>query len=186
DRVADVLEAVGTDLDQLSRDVFRPETLRVHRLRRQTVEMLRVLTTVGRSGELNSGIRDSLLGLTRIAVFSAEAAADWTPPTLLARLATIRQDLASLSEYDAQLSDKVQFLLDATLGFVNIQQNNVIKVLTVVSIVGIPPTLVASIYGMNFKGMPELSWSFGYPYGLGVIFLSAVLPLLWLWLRGWL
>ena len=80
----------------------------------------------------------------------------------------------------------MQFVLDATLGFINIEQNNSVKVLTIVSLVGIPPTLVAGIYGMNFKIMPELEWRYGYPYGLALIVLSAVLPLLWFRRRGWL
>ena len=113
-------------------------------------------------------------------------AADWTPHELVPRFTTLRQDLQSLNDYDAQLTSKVQFLLDATLGFINIQQNNGIKVLTVASIVGIPPTLIASIYGMNFKNMPELNWEYGYPYGLTLIVLSAVLPLLWFKRKGWL
>jgi magnesium transporter len=186
DRLADVLELVGADLDQLSGEVFRPEALSVHRVRRQTAELQRVLTSVGRIGDLTSSIRDSLMGVSRIVAYVSDAAAAWTPQELHPRLATLRQDLASLSEYDVQISGKVQFLLDATLGFINIQQNNVIKVLTIASIVGIPPTLIASIYGMNFKDMPELSWSFGYPYGLSMILLSALLPLLWFWWRGWI
>jgi magnesium transporter len=84
------------------------------------------------------------------------------------------------------LTNKVQLLLDATLGLINIEQNNIIKVLTIVSVVGVPPTLVASMYGMNFKGMPELDWSWGYPYALTLILVSAVGPLLWFKKRGWL
>jgi magnesium transporter len=91
-----------------------------------------------------------------------------------------------LSDYDNQLTNKVQFLLDATLGFINIEQNNGIKILTVVSVVGVPPTLMASIYGMNFKMMPELEWHYGYAYGLAVIILSAILPFLWFKRRGWI
>ncbi len=79
---------------------------------------------------------------------------------------TLRRDIASLNDFDTHLNDKLQFLLDATLGFINIAQNNVMKVLTVVSVVGIPPVLVAGIYGMNFKFMPEYDWAWGYPYGL--------------------
>ena len=75
-----------------------------------------------------------------------------------ARFRTLRRDIASLQDHQKQLADTVQFLLDATLGFINIQQNNVIKVLTIASVVGIPPTLLAGIWGMNFKNMPELSW----------------------------
>src|SRR5205823_1309505 len=110
---------------------------------------------------------------------------DWIPAELGARFTTLQQDIASLTDYDAQLANKVQFLLDAVLGFINIAQNNIIKVLTVVSVVGVPPTLVASIYGMNFKSIPELDWAWGYEYGLAMIGLSAVLPLLWFKWRGW-
>ena len=98
----------------------------------------------------------------------------------------MRQDVLSLSDYDGHISNKVQLLLDATLGLINIEQNNIIKVLTIVSVVGIPPTLIASMYGMNFKIMPELNWSWGYPYGLALIALSAVLPLVWFKWRGWI
>ena len=83
------------------------------------------------------------------------------------RLETLRHDLASLNDYEAHLLNKVQLLLDATLGLINVEQNDIIKVLTVVSVVGVPPTLVASMYGMNFKYMPELDWAWGYPYGAG-------------------
>src|SRR5436305_1328803 len=76
-------------------------------------------------------------------------------------------------------------LLEATLGMINIDQNNIIKVLTIVSVVGVPPTLVASMYGMNFHNMPELDWAWGYPYGLALIALSAITPLLWFRWRGW-
>ena len=110
----------------------------------------------------------------------------WMPHEVRTTLETLRMDVTSLNDYDAFLSNKVQFLLDATLGLINIEQNNIIKVLTIVSVVGVPPTLVASMYGMNFKNMPELSWDWGYPYGLAMIFISAVAPLLWFKWRGWL
>jgi magnesium transporter len=95
-------------------------------------------------------------------------------------------DIASLNDYETHLTNNVQLLLDATLGLISIEQNNIIKVLTIVSVVGVPPTLVASMYGMNFRHMPELDWAWGYPYGLILIALSAILPLLWFKLRGWL
>jgi magnesium transporter len=186
DRLADVLENVGTELDQLSHRIFRPETMGTRRVRRESAAMRDALAGLGRIGDLVSSLRDTLVGMARIVGYVGEVAAEWTPPELRSRLATVRQDIASLNDYDVQITGKVQFLLDATLGFINIQQNNVIKVLTVASIVGIPPTLIASIYGMNFKDIPELTWTYGYPYGLGVIVLSAVLPLLLFWRRGWI
>ena len=112
--------------------------------------------------------------------------ADWLPPEVKPRLDITRQDVASLSDYDEHIANKVQLLLDATLGLINVEQNNIIKVLTIVSVVGIPPTLIASMYGMNFKGMPEYDWVWGYPYALAMIALSAVLPLVWFKWRGWI
>jgi magnesium transporter len=90
-----------------------------------------------------------------------------------------------LVDFEAHLSAKSQFLLDAILGFINTEQNEIFKVLTIVSVVGIPPTLIASMYGMNFHDMPELSWRWGYPYGLTLIALSVLLPIFWFKRRGW-
>ena len=128
--------------------------------------MLRAaLVTLGRVGDLISHIRESQVGAGRIVPYVETAAADWLPKELRPRLHTLQRDIASLNDFDTHLNDKLQFLLDATLGFINIAQNNVMKVLTVVSVVGIPPVLVAGIYGMNFKNMPEYDWSWGYAYG---------------------
>jgi magnesium transporter len=102
------------------------------------------------------------------------------------RLKAIRADVASLTDYQAHLSAKVQFLLDATLGFINIEQNEIVKTLTIASVVGIPPVLIAGIYGMNFRVMPELHWSFGYPLALALIAVSGLLPVWWFRRRGWM
>jgi magnesium transporter len=123
--------------------------------------------------------------MARIIPYVTSGGDAWIPAETKPRLETIRHDLASLSDYDAYLVNKVQLLLDATLGLINIEQNNIIKVLTIVSVVGVPPTLVASMYGMNFRHMPELEWAWGYPYALALIAVSAVAPLLWFKLRGW-
>ena len=125
-------------------------------------------------------------GIGRVVPYVSTLAADWLPPEVKPRLDTVRQDVLSLGDYDAHIVNKVQLLLDATLGLINVEQNNIIKVLTIVSVVGIPPTLIASMYGMNFKGMPEYDWSWGYPYGLAMIALSAILPLVWFKWRGWI
>jgi magnesium transporter len=102
-----------------------------------------------------------------------------------ARLKTAEGDLASLTDFEVHLTDKVQFLLDAVLGFIKTEQNDIFKVLTIVSVVGIPPTLIAGIYGMNFQNMPEYHWSHGYAWGLSLIFLSTILPVAWFKWRGW-
>jgi magnesium transporter len=188
DRLADILENIAAELDELSHRLFRaPATEPVARRppAHESADLRIILRRVGHSGDLASKIRDSLLGIGRIVPYVSSHAADWLPPETKARLETVRQDVLSLSDYDAHIVNKVQLLLDATLGLINVEQNNIIKVLTIVSVVGVPPTLVASIYGMNFKAMPELDWSWGYPYGLAMIALSAVLPLLWFKWRGW-
>jgi len=189
DRLADILEAIAAELDTLSHRLFRsPATLASGRRppARESADLRIMLRRVGHSGDLASKIRDSLLGIGRIVPYVSGPAAPWLPPEVKPRLETLRQDVLSLSDYDAHIVNKVQLLLDATLGLINIEQNNIIKVLTIVSVVGIPPTLVASMYGMNFKGMPEYDWSWGYPYGLAVIALSAILPLVLFKWRGWI
>jgi magnesium transporter len=189
DRLADILESIAGNLDALSHRLFRsPATEPMARRppARETADLRLILRRIGHSGDLASMIRDSLLGIGRIVPYVTGLAADWLPHEVKPRLDTLRQDVLSLSDYDAHIVNKVQLLLDATLGLINIEQNNIIKVLTIVSVVGIPPTLVASMYGMNFKDMPELDWAWGYPYGLAVIVLSAILPLLWFKLRGWI
>jgi magnesium transporter len=189
DRLADVLENIATELDALSHRLFHtPATEPVSRrpAARESADLRIILRRVGNSGDLASKIRDSLLGVGRIVPYVLSLAADWLPSEVKLRLDTVRQDVVSLSDYDAHIVNKVQLLLDATLGLINVEQNNIIKVLTIVSVVGIPPTLVASMYGMNFKYMPELEWSWGYPYGLALILLSAILPVAWFKWRGWI
>ena len=188
DRLADVLEHIAAELDTLSHRLFRSGPIegndRHHRAR-ERADLRVILRRVGANGDLASKIRDSLLGLARIVPYVASMGAGWLPEPVRLRLDTIRNDIASLSDYDTHLVNKVQLLLDATLGLINAEQNNIIKVLTVVSVVGVPPTLVASVYGMNFKYMPELDWALGYPIGLALIAVSAVAPLFWFKWRGW-
>jgi len=187
DRLADVLEHMGAELDAGSARVFRNEGGAPTQSSRKRDAFLRAtLADIGRRGELLSKLRDGLLGAGRIARFTHENASAWLTDSEARRLVVLDRDIASLADYDSQLTGKTQFLLDATLGFISIEQNNSIKVLTVVSIVGIPPTLIASIYGMNFKGMPELDWHYGYEYGLALIAVSILIPLAIFWRKGWL
>lgn len=143
------------------------------------------LRQLGRLGDYLSERRDALLGLGRAVDFACELTAGWADGQMQPRMAGLKQDVASLDDYEVHLSDKVQFLLDAMVGLIRIAQNDIFKILTIVSIVGIPPTLIAGIYSMNFKLMPEYNWMYGYPYGLALIALSAIAPLVWFKLRGW-
>ena len=185
DRQADSLEKLREELDHLSHKVFH------HRLDSQTParnaerELQAILLTLGRDYDAISFLRDAQLGVARIAPY-ARAAVEWMPEPVRDRLASIQRDVSSLNEFSTHLTDKVQFLLDSTLGFINIAQNSLIKILTIVSIMGIPPTLIAGIYGMNFHNIPELSWQYGYEYAWAAMIISAVAPLIWFRKKGWI
>ncbi len=186
DRGADVLERLGTELDRLSRSVFRGDPAKRLRTVRSTDALRNALSAVGTIGDRLSQARDVLLALGRIASYVGGLRLKWMVPEFEHRLAAVSTDITSLGDYQEHLSNKVQLLLDAILGFISIEQNDIFKVLTIVSVIGIPPTLVAGIYGMNFKYMPELDWALGYPFGLGLIALSALLPFLWVKWKGWI
>ncbi len=185
DFIADMLEKLSRDLASVSARAFGRQGAAPPRDRHFTHALRECVNAVGTAGNQLSHIRESVLGLQRIVGFVAEMTTDWLPPELKAHLKTARQDLTSLVDFESHLSGKTQFLLDAVLGFINTEQNDIFKVLTIVSVVGIPPTLIASMYGMNFHDMPELSWRWGYPYGLTLIALSTLVPILWFKRRGW-
>jgi len=185
DLSADLLEETARNLDVISGAVFSRDVEGGRRATKSNDELHETLIRVGSAGERLSRIRDTVLGLQRIVSYVSGRERDWIPKALISRLGTPQSDLVSLTEYESHLSDKVQFLLDAVLGFINTKQNDIFQVLTVISVVGIPPTLVASIYGMNFRNMPELNWAWGYEYGLALIVLSAVVPILWFKWRRW-
>jgi magnesium transporter len=187
DRVADVLEQIAADLDMLSRQTFRVEDAgRRQKSGSADRNLRRTLTSIGQSGDAIGNLRDTLLGLTRIVAYTQQSTATWVPAAIKERLATVRQDLASLNDYDQQLTAKIGFLLDAVMGFISIEQNNIFKVLTIVSVVGIPPTFVVGLYGMNFKNMPEYDWAWGYQYSWVLIIVSIVVPLVWFRLKDWI
>jgi magnesium transporter len=185
DRGADVLERLGGELNKVSHSVFRGDPSRPKHTVRSNRTLRRALIAVGATGDRLALARDALLGIGRIAPFVLSLGKDWIIPEFEARLEAVTKDIVSLNDYEGHLSNKVQFLLDAILGFISIQQNDLFKILTIVSVVGIPPTIVAGIYGMNFKYMPELNWTLGYPFGLAMIALSALIPLAWFKWRGW-
>jgi magnesium transporter len=185
DRGADVLEELRGELDHISRKVFRGNPSHRSHTVRSTDALRMTLSAVGAIGERVSQARDVLLGVGRIASFAGDIGEEWITPAFRVRLRAVLKDVASLNEYEAHLSGKVQFLLDAVLGYITIEQNDLFKVLTIASVVGIPPTLIAGLYGMNFKFMPELDWTWGYPFGLALILVSAIIPLIWFKWRGW-
>ena len=187
DHIADLLERIGADLDAISRSIFATGALSdsEHRPRHSNEKLRELLKTVGRNGDLISKVSESLLGLSRIAPFLVAKGGAMVTPDLKVRIETIGLDAKSLHEFQDHLANKTQFLLDTLLGLANIEQNNVFRVLTVVSVIGIPPTFFASMYGMNFKTMPEYDWSYGYAYGLTLIIASALIPAIYFKVKGW-
>ncbi len=183
DRQADVLERFGTDLDSVSKKVFshrHTQRDRKDRSKKEPVthELRLVLEELGSIGDLITRQRDCLVNLLRMLTFASnEEALDPNMETLYSRLRPISRDVNSLSEYASFLSNKINFMLDAVLGLINIEQNEIVKIFTVASVIFMPATLIASIYGMNFRNMPEIDNPYGYIGALCLMFLSIVVPL---------
>jgi magnesium transporter len=182
DRIADIMEMAGQRIDGISREVFKPRQGKPSRGR----EFQQVLESIGSSGDLLSRMRESLSTLERLGGYLGTTGLSKGKSDQNRRLKTLNSDIASLSDHATFLSQKVNFLLDATLGMINIEQSGIIKIFSVVAVIFLPPTLVASIYGMNFQFMPELDWQLGYPYALGLMVASAILPYTYFKYRGWL
>ena len=183
DRLADILERVGREIDVISRSIFQRNVEPPSKGR----NFQHVLESIGRKGDLISNIRDSLVTMERLIGFLAQGAMQRKSDKVLReRIKTLSRDVRSLADHDSFLSQKITFLLDATLGMISIEQNATIKIFSVAAVVFLPPTLIASIYGMNFAHMPELGWTYGYPFALGLMVLFAVLPYLLFKRNGWL
>ncbi|MER9893545.1 MAG: magnesium/cobalt transporter CorA [Mesorhizobium sp.] len=184
DRLADILERAGRDVEAISRDIFQARSTKVSKRNRDFQELLK---GIGRKEDLASSIRDSLISLQRLAGFLAHASTQTRmSKDTRARIKTLSRDVLSLADHATFLSQKISFLLDATLGMISIEQNAIIKIFSVAAVIFLPPTLVASIYGMNFDIIPELKWHFGYPFAIGMMVLSAILPFWYFRRRGWL
>ncbi len=184
---ADILEKTSHDTTNASHDIFRRYTRVNKRMSKRSQPRLRTLLyNLGNYGENLSQIRAIQLGLQRIIPFVLENGQSWMSQTVQTRLKTVLKDLESLIDFELHLANRVQFLLDAILGFTNTEQNDIFKVLTIVSVIGIPPTFIASWYGMNFHFMPEYAWTHGYFYVIFLTVLSIIIPFIWFIARGWL
>jgi magnesium transporter len=183
DRAADILERAGAEIDRVSHDIFEPEGRRVDR----TITYRYILKTIGRKGDLTSKVRESLVSIGRLVLFLANEAdgMKW-PKEMRSQLKSMQRDVQSLSDHATYLGNKITFLLDAMLGVMSVEQNNIIKIFSIAAVVLLPPTLVATIYGMNFKNMPELSWEYGYPLALILMVVAAVLPYSFFKWKRWL
>ncbi len=184
DRMADALERVGLGIDHISRQVFRKGKMKSP----SGDDLQAAIERIGQDGDLLTKVRESLVSINRVLTYhtSVDQQDKKVTKDAKARTKVLYRDVVALTDQATFLSSKVNFLLDATLGLINLQQNQIIKIFSVAAVVFLPPTLVASIYGMNFQDMPELKWLFGYPFALGLMVLSAILPYLYFKRRRWL
>lgn len=183
-RIADVIERVAADLDQISAEVFSTTA------RRQrggaSRDFRTVLGRVGQTGELVSKARESLVSIGRLLVFVQQATNSQITQDSRARFRTLSRDVLAMSDHASFLGDKVQFVLDATLGMVTIDQNNILKIFSVVTVFLLPPSVIAGFYGMNFRHMPWLNEPWGWYVAAGVMAASAFVPYLLFKRKRWL
>ena len=186
DQAADLLEASGKELDDASHLIYGQDGARRPKLSHGTAMLRQLMIRTGRTSERMARIHYTLVCLDRMAKFTLDRGREWIAQDVAGRLQSVSSDVASLVQFAEGLVSRVQLLQDAATGLISIDQNEVMKVLTIASVVGIPPVLVVGIYGMNFRHMPELDWAWGYPYSLALIVVSALLPLLWFKLKDWI
>ena len=188
DRIADTLERIGANIESVSRNVFQDRSSsRASPQSRQKVLQTTIIS-LGRSGELLSKVRDSLMSISRVLTYYSSSLDDdrKTMRESRTRTRTVLRDVSSLIQHSSFLSDKITFLLDALLGMINLEQSQIIKIFSIAAVCLMPPTLIASVYGMNFKHMPELEWQLGYPLAVGAMIVSAILPFVYFRQKGWL
>ena len=173
---ADTLEGIYDDLEKVSRRVLKDEV--------NDQAAGEALAAIARQEDLNGRIRRNVMDTRRAVSFMMRSKMLNAEQFEEAR--QILRDIESLDSHTAFLFDKINFLMDATVGFININQNKIIKIFSVASVALLPPTLIASSYGMNFKFMPELEWTLGYPFALGLMVCSALVPMWYFRRRGWL
>jgi magnesium transporter len=182
DRLTDILERAEEEVDAISRGIFRSETPKS-----TSRDLTATLQLIGRKGDLCANIQMAVLSLQRLTSFFGQELAERADgKDLRRRVKTLEHYLESLRAHASFTSQQVTFLLDATLGMINIEQNNIIKIFSIAAGVFLPPTLIASIYGMNFSFMPELRWQYGYPLAGLLMLASALVPLWYFKRRGWL
>jgi magnesium transporter len=183
DRASDLIERLQAETDRVAQTIFDMKGGSGMRTKRFDV----ILKKIGREGEVASKSRESLLSLWRLLTYLGQVAHDRKDAKgVRERIKTETRDVQSLADHLNYLNARVTFLLDASLGLVSIEQNQIIKLFSVAAVALLPPTLIASVYGMNFHHMPELDWPWGYPFALVVMLLSAVLPFLYFRRKGWL
>jgi magnesium transporter len=182
-RIADVIERVGSDIDHASAEIFNRERLRDNRPSQR--DFRKLLERVGQSGELIAKARESLASLARLLAFVQQASIVLTTDTRN-RMRILSKDVVAMSDHASFLGTNLNFILDATLGMINIDQNNILKIFSVMTVVLLPPTVIGAIYGMNFEHMPTTHKAWGFYAALATMAVSAIGPYLIFKYRRWL
>nr|WP_245582472.1 magnesium transporter CorA family protein [Neorhizobium lilium] len=181
DRTAEILEQAADGIDKMSTDIF------LNRGKRRPPQFLEgKLAEIAQFHRLVGKVRDSLNSLSRLLTFLSNTPSMCQSQTDDTLCRTVAHDIETLSEHATFVAGNIAFLLDASLGLINVEQNAIIKIFSIASVVFLPPTLVASIYGMNFQFMPELGWQLGYPLAILGMLLSAIIPFFFFRWKGWL
>lgn len=180
DRVADILEHVSINIDNHSKFVFDYGDTD------KAKDYKAILKKIAMSSDSNAKIQDSLVSFNRLLPYLLNSSIANLDKLMKLRILNMRKDILSLSHHTQAVSSKVGFLLDATLGLVNIEQNNIIKIFSVAAVIFLPPTLIASIYGMNFRFIPELAWKYGYFMAIGLMTIAAWAPYKYFKYKKWL
>ena len=184
DRLADEFEVAGKDVEAISRQIFNHRGQRGQRNPELRLEAL--LMRIGKSQQLLAKLRETAVSTTRLLTFLISIDAIQEDVANRRHVESLIADAKALSDHSNFVGDNLTFLLDASLGLINLEQNLVMKIFSVFAVVFMPPTLISGIYGMNFEHMPELKWLFGYPFALALVLASAIIPLWIARRRGWL
>ncbi len=183
DRLADEFEVAGKDIEAISHQIFRRHT---HRGSAPELKLEALLMRIGKSQQLLARLRETSVSATRLLTFLQTTNAMEADAANRRHIKSLIADAQALNDHSNFLGDNLNFLLNASLGLISLEQNDVMKIFSVFAVVFMPPTLIAGIYGMNFDHMPELKWLFGYPFALALILASAVLPFWYARRKGWL
>lgn len=181
-RVADVIERVAMDLDAASAEVFSVSRRHKGVMR----DFRKVLERLGQNGELISKARESLVSLGRLLTFVQQSTSIPMTQEVRARFRTLARDVMAMSDHASFLGTKVSFILDATLGQINIEQNNILKIFSVVTVFLLPPSVIGAVYGMNFSHIPGAQEPWGFWAAVGLMLASAIGPFLYFKRKGWL
>ncbi len=185
DRTAEILEYTSAGMDALSEQIFRRDVEGKKSEHAASKDLESHIGDIAEFQRLTAKTRESLMSLARVLSYLSAMPTVGRDKAMKERCKSVSRDIQSLSEHATFISANVTFHLDATLGLINLEQNKIIKIFSIAAVVLLPPTFVGTIYGMNFKDMPELSWDYGYVYALTLMVVVSIIPFVWFRKKGW-